>query len=59
MSFQQQLKSLVDKIGTNESAKVCGVTPRSLQLWIKGNTPCSAMQAGVILLLSRVKIRKS
>lgn len=53
MSFADQLRPLVERHGTAESARICGVTPRSLQLWMKGAEPCAAMQAGVILLLSR------
>ena len=55
MSFADQLRPLVERIGTAEAARICGVTPRSLQLWMRGSEPCAAMQAGVLLLLGRAK----
>lgn len=53
MTFANQLKPLVDQLGTAKAAEICGVTPRSLQLWMRGSKPCAAMQAGVIFLLTR------
>lgn len=50
--FATKLKPLVEAHGTAAAAALCGVTPRSLQLWMRGATPCAAMQAGVLLLLS-------
>lgn len=54
MSFADQLKPHVERLGTNEAARICGVTPRSLQLWRSNpaKPPCAAMQAGALLLLS-------
>ena len=53
MSFADRLRPLVERLGTAEAARICGVTPRSLQLWMRGAEPCAAMQAGAIMLLSR------
>lgn len=50
--FAARLRPLVEAHGTAAAAALCGVTPRSLQLWMRGATPCAAMQAGVLLLLS-------
>lgn len=50
--FSSRLRPLVEAHGTAAAARLCGVTPRSLQLWLRGATPCAAMQAGVLLLLS-------
>lgn len=50
--FAARLRPLVEANGTAAAAQLCGVTPRSLQLWMRGDTPCAAMQAGVLLLLS-------
>lgn len=52
MTYAQQLRPLVDRHGTIEAARICGVSPRSLQLWMRGAEPCAAMQAGTLLLLS-------
>lgn len=51
MSFAQQLRPLVERLGTAEAARICGVSPRSLQLWMRGAEPCTAMRAGVLFLL--------
>ena len=51
-TFASKLKPLIEAHGTAAAAKICGVTPRTLQLWMRGATPCAAMQAGVLLLLS-------
>lgn len=50
-TFATRLRPLVEAHGTAAAAALCGVTPRSLQLWMRGATPCAAMQAGVLLLL--------
>lgn len=59
MSFATDLRPHVERLGTAEAARLCGVTPRSLQLWMRGEgNPNAATQAGVILLLSRAKLKK-
>lgn len=59
MSFADHLKPLVKRLGTNEAARLCGVTPRSLQLWMRGEgNPNTATQAGAILLLGKAKAPK-
>lgn len=56
MSFSDQLKKQVERLGTNGAARICGVTPRAIQLWMKGQANVNAAtQAGAILLLSRAK----
>ena len=53
MTFADQIRPLIELLGTTESARICGVTPRSLQLWMRGATPNAATQAGAVLLLAR------
>jgi hypothetical protein len=36
MTFADQLQPHVKRLGTLRAAALCGVTPRSLQLWIRG-----------------------
>lgn len=56
MSFAEDLRLHVERLGTAEAARLCGVTPRSLQLWMRGEgNPNAATQAGAILLLSRAR----
>lgn len=51
-TFADQLHPLVDKIGTTESARICGVTPRTIQRWLsEPEEPNAATQAGAIKLL--------
>lgn len=49
--FARKLRRLVDPIGTAKAAELCGVTPRSIQLWCRGAEPCKAVQAGALILL--------
>lgn len=52
MTFADQLKPLVAAIGVGRSAQICGVTPRTIHLWTRGQiTPNRATQAGALLLL--------
>ena len=54
--FSVRLRPLVEAVGTTEAARICGVTPRSLQLWMRGPAePCAAMQVGVLDLLERAR----
>jgi transcriptional regulator with XRE-family HTH domain len=56
MSFADQLRPLVERLGTAEAARICGVTPRTLQLWMRGEgNPNAATRAGALLLLGRAK----
>ena len=36
MSFATDLRPHVERLGTAEAARLCGVTSRSLQLWMRG-----------------------
>lgn len=59
MRFAEDLRPHVERLGTAEAARVCGVTPRAVQLWVRGDgNPNAATQAGAILLLSRAKPKK-
>ena len=52
--FGAQLRAHVDRLGAVKAASICGVTPRSLYLWMRGpRVPCIAMQAGCLLLLKQ------
>jgi hypothetical protein len=56
MTFAEQLKSHVERIGTARAAAICGVTPRSIQLWLRGASNVNAAtRAGALLLLSKEK----
>lgn len=58
MSFADQLRPHVERLGTAEAARLCGVTPRSLQLWMRGEgNPNAATQAGALLLLGRARTK--
>lgn len=59
MTFAEQLRPHVERVGTGRAAMVCGVTPRTLQLWLArpDKPPNAASQAGAISLLRRVKTR--
>lgn len=53
MSFAANLRPQVERLGTAEAARVCGVTQRAIQLWMRGEgNPNAATQAGALLLLS-------
>lgn len=59
MSFSDDLRPHVERLGTAEAARVCGVTPRAVQMWMRGEgNPNAATQAGAILLLSRAKPKR-
>jgi hypothetical protein len=52
MTFADQLKPLVDALGVGRSAEICGVTPRTIHLWVRGRpVPSLATQAGALMLL--------
>lgn len=54
MSFAEQLRPLIDQLGSTAAAKVCGVTDRTIRLWLQSQgNPNAATQAGAILLLSK------
>ena len=54
MSFADQLRPHVERLGTSEAARIADVTPRSLQLWMRGpKEPCASMRDGVLLRLSQ------
>jgi hypothetical protein len=56
MTFADQLQPHVKRLGTLRAAALCGVTPRSLQLWIRGEgNPNLATQAGVLAILRKAK----
>lgn len=56
MTFAEQLQPLVAQIGTNESARICGVTPRCIQLWKRGDvTPNVSQQAGALQMLAKAQ----
>lgn len=63
MTFAQQLKPLVERIGrgdarkgTAKAAEVCGVSQRTVQLWLSGGgNPNTATQAGALALLAKAK----
>mgnify|MGYP002789813202 CR=1 FL=1 len=52
-NFADQLKPLVERAGTARAADLCGVTPRTIQLWLANpaKPPCRAMQVGALSLL--------
>ena len=54
MTFAQQLKPLVDKIGSARASQLCGVNQRTIQRWLKRPPPNLANQAGALLLLRAV-----
>jgi hypothetical protein len=59
MSFGAQIRKHVERLGTSEAARICDVTPRSLQLWMQGESnPNRSTQAGALLLLSQVATPK-
>lgn len=59
MTFADTLRPHVERLGTAEAARIADVTPRSLQLWMKGPAePNAAMRDGVLLRLSRAKTGK-
>lgn len=54
--FKEKLRPLVDRLGSSAAARVCGVTPQSLNRWIRGSgEPNAAMRAGVLMLLRRAR----
>lgn len=61
MTFPQFLRDHVERLGnghvadgTRKAAETCGVTPRSVQLWMVGEgNPNRATEAGARLLLQR------
>jgi hypothetical protein len=53
MTFAEQLRPHIERIGATRAAELCGVTPRSIRLWLRGEgNPNLATQVGVISLLS-------
>jgi len=58
-TFPAEIRAHVERIGTAEAARVCGVTPRTLQLWMRGSgNPNLATKAGARLLLGKAKPKK-
>lgn len=58
MTFAAQLRPLVGRVGTTEAARLCGVTPRSLQLWMRGDgIPNAATQRGCLVILRETLAR--
>lgn len=57
MSFADQLRSLVDRVGgPTDAAAICGVTRQTVNLWLRaGGNPNAATQAGALLLLKKAK----
>jgi len=56
MTFADQIRPLIMRLGTNEAARICEVTPRTLQLWMKGQgNPNAATRTGAVVLLTRSK----
>lgn len=56
MTFSEKLRPLVERVGTNDAAKLCGVTTRTLQLWMRGEgNPNLATQTGALIILGRAK----
>ena len=54
MTFADQLQPHVKRLGTLRAAALCGVTPRSIQLWIRGEgNPNLATQAGALAILRK------
>ena len=51
MTFTQEFQALVDRIGVDSSAKVIGVTPRSIRRWYQGYSPTKPTQIGALSLL--------
>ena len=59
MTFADQLQPHVKRLGTLRAAALCGVTPRSLQLWIRGEgNPNLATQAGALAILREAQAAK-
>lgn len=57
MSFADQLRPLVERVGGPvPAAEICGVTERTIRLWLRSEgNPNAATQAGALLLLGRAK----
>jgi len=52
--FHSKLRTLVDIVGTNASARACGVSTRSLQRWMSGKPrtiPAKCVQVGALHIL--------
>jgi DNA-binding XRE family transcriptional regulator len=58
--FRTQLTMLVASIGTARAAKICGVSPRTIQLWMRGEgNPNLATKAGALSLLQAEAAKKT
>lgn len=56
MTFADQLRPHVEHLGAVEAARICGVTDRTIRLWLRGEgNPNASTKAGALLLLSRAK----
>lgn len=56
MTFAAQLKPHADRLGSARVADLCGVSVRSIQLWLKGQRePNRATVAGVLGILKGAK----
>lgn len=60
MKFANVLAPLVEKVGTGEAARLCGVTPRTLQLWMRGEgNPNLATKRGTLDILRGAAAKKA
>lgn len=56
-TFRDELRGLVTRIGTNESARIADVSRRALQLWMRGpKEPCASMRDGVLTRLREAEV---
>lgn len=56
MTFAEQLRPHVERLGAVRCAEICGVTRRTIDLWTRGHgNPNKATQAGALLLLKAAK----
>lgn len=56
MSFPDQLRPHVERLGATEAARLCGVARQTVNLWLRGGgNPNAATQAGALLILKRAK----
>lgn len=56
--FARQLRPLVETLGAVRAAEVCGVTKRTINLWLAGHgNPNLATQTGALFLLQMASRR--
>ena len=52
MTFAEQIRPHVERLGTTEAARRCGVTPRAIRMWLAGEgNPNTATRVGALQLL--------